>query len=429
MFRCRGGMCLASEEEVEAQRQRGLEVIEHYSIYVDLLSRLKNRRARSYHPFAEGVRRSRGVPFGTDHLDQPEFRAHFGDQAFKVGDAAQRATMESVVRSWAPDVILASPPCQPYSTADKQGATRAKRMIPLMRGYLESLGGLYAIENVKGAAKEMLPHAVLLYGSFFGLGVDRPRFFEANFPVIVDEYLRGPGLALRLRSCLGPRRKWRRLDPFGRPEPLDCCRGNLYPIQGSHPAGFTAAEGALAMGVDVTHMSFERLSQAIPPVYAQLVFALACMEACRTEFGVPAISFDARLRDPRRAERTLGFWLRALVAATRWTSGWSCSRRPPRGTRAERGGRPRPTARAASLSRAPLRRRQTPWSAPRPIRSPTPSCVRWSFVRCSTRATAISFSSGWSPRVTRSWGRCCPTPFACQRLWGRGWPGRPPISR
>ena len=310
MFRCRGGMCLASEEEVEAQRQRGLEVIEHYSIYVDLLSRLKNRRARSYHPFAEGVRRSRGVPFGTDHLDQPEFRAHFGDQAFKVGDAAQRATMESVVRSWAPDVILASPPCQPYSTADMQGATRAKRMIPLMRGYLESLGGLYAIENVNGAAKEMLPHAVLLYGSFFVLGGDRPRFFEANFPVIVDEYLRGPGLALRLRSCLGPRRKWRRLDPFGRPEPLDCCRGNLYPIQGSHPAGFTAAEGALAMGVDVTHMSFERLSQAIPPVYAQLVFALACMEACRTEFGVPAISFDARLRDPRRAERTLGFWLR-----------------------------------------------------------------------------------------------------------------------
>ena len=116
MFRCRGGMCLASEEEFEAQRQRGLEVIEHYSIYVDLLSRLKNRRARSYHPFAaagadaEGVRRSRGVPFGSVHLDQPEFRAHFGDRAFKVGDASQRATLESVVRSWAPDVILASPP-------------------------------------------------------------------------------------------------------------------------------------------------------------------------------------------------------------------------------------------------------------------------------------------------------------------------------
>ena len=316
MFRCRGGMCLAAQEEVEAQRQRGLEVIEHYSIYVDLLSRLKNRRARSYHPFAaagadaEGVRRVRGVPFGSDLLDQPEFRAHFGERAFQVGDAAQRSTLEAVYRSWAPDVTLASPPCQPYSTADMQGATKAKRMIPLIRGYLESLGGLYAIENVKGAAKEMLPHAVLLYGSFFGLGVDRPRFFEANFPIVVDEYLRGPGLALRLRSCLGPRRKWRRLDPFGRPEALDCCRGNLYPIQGSHPAGFTVAEGAAAMGVDVTHMPFERLSQAIPPIYAQLVFALGCMEECRAAFGVPAITFDERLRDPRRAERTLRFWLR-----------------------------------------------------------------------------------------------------------------------
>ena len=124
-----------------------------------------------------------------------------------------------------------------------------------------------------------MPHAILLYGGYFGLGVDRPRFFEANFPIVVDEYLKAPGLALRSRSCLGPRRKWRRLDPFGRPELSECCHGNLYPIQGLHPAGFTAAEGALAMGVNVTHMPFERLSQAIPPIYAQLVFSLACMEA------------------------------------------------------------------------------------------------------------------------------------------------------
>eukprot|EP00966_Prymnesium_polylepis_P112852 2610329-Prymnesium_polylepis.1 len=34
----------------------------------------------------------------------------------------------------------------------------------------------------------MQSHAVLLYGSYSGLHVDKPRFFEANFPIIVDAY-------------------------------------------------------------------------------------------------------------------------------------------------------------------------------------------------------------------------------------------------
>jgi hypothetical protein len=109
---------------------------------------------------------------------------------------------------------------------------------------------LFVIENVKGAAAEMEEHAVLIYGSYFGLRVDRPRFFEANFDLHVDEFLRVPGLALRSRGCLGPRRKWRRMYPFGRPEMTECCGGTLYPMQGLAPHGFTADEGAWAMGID-----------------------------------------------------------------------------------------------------------------------------------------------------------------------------------
>ena len=316
VFRCRGGRCLAGEDAFAEMQRRKVDCLEYYNIYVDILARLSNRTPRSYHPFAaagadaEGVRRSRGSPFGSDILDQPHFRAWFGERAFQVSDASVRSALKKIAREWDPDVIMASPPCQPYSTADMQGATKAVAMIPLIRDHLSSLGALYAIENVKGASREMGSSAVLFYGAYFGEHVDRPRFFEANFPLVIDEYLRVPGLALRRGMCLGGRRKWRRLDPFGRPEPVDCCEGNIYPIQGAAPNGFTHEEGARAMGLDPRHMPFERLSQGIPPSYAQLVFAQACMERCRSEFGVPVHTFDQMLASPARVRRSLAFWLR-----------------------------------------------------------------------------------------------------------------------
>ena len=64
------------------------------------------------------------------------------------------------------------------------------------------------------------------------------------------------------------------------------------------------------MGIDPTHMSFERLSQALPPAYGEWVFGRACMAACESLYGVPRISFDEMRRDPRAARRTLSFWLR-----------------------------------------------------------------------------------------------------------------------
>ena len=122
-------------------------------------------------------------------MDQPDFRRWFGDRAFQVSDASVRSAMETVVREWAPDVTMASPPCQPYSTADMQGATKAVAMIPLVRDHLTALGGLYAIENVKGASREMGSSAVLFYGAYFGERVDRPRFFEANFPLVANAHI------------------------------------------------------------------------------------------------------------------------------------------------------------------------------------------------------------------------------------------------
>jgi hypothetical protein len=128
--------------------------------------------------------------------------------------------------------------------------------------------------------------------------------------LVIDEHIRAPGLALRRDTCLGPTRRWRRLDPFGRPELSGCCEGNIIPVQGKAPVGCTLESSALAMGIDPAHMPYERLAQAIPPVYEQLVFAQACMAACRRDYGVPTITFDEMMLDPDTARATLRFWLR-----------------------------------------------------------------------------------------------------------------------
>ena len=319
-FRCRGGRCGAADSDFDEQRARAEEVLGWYSMYPDLLGRLENQRPRTYHPYcaagadAAGVQRMRGVPFGSDVEDQPSYRLKFGEDTFAVRDATASASFHQAVDAIDPTLIMQSPPCKAYSTADFQDRSEAPELIARSRDLGLETGRLFVIENVKGAAAEFQDHAVLLYGAYFGLHVDKPRFFEANFPLHVDQYLKVPGLRLRTLACLGKRRRWRRLDPFGRPELTECCDGNLFPIQGTAPSGFTLEEAAHAMGVDAHHMPFERLAQAIPPAYAQLVFALACMERCRAVYGVPVITFDEMLTDRTTSRRRMAFFLRGAGA-------------------------------------------------------------------------------------------------------------------
>ena len=315
-FRCRGGMCLAHDSEYREMATRAASVADWYDQYALIYARLRKRAPRSYHPYsaagsdALGVRQSHGVPFGTDHLPQPDFIAAFGSESFEVSDATSQSGFLGHVTRTDPTVVMASPPCKAHSTSDMQKRSTAPDLIGLTRDHCRATGRLFVIENVKGAAAEMEEHAVLIYGSYFGLRVDRPRFFEANFDLHVDEFLRVPGLALRSRGCLGPRRKWRRMDPFGRPEMTGCCDGTLYPMQGLAPHGFTSDEGAWAMGIDPGMMSFERMTQAIPPAYGRWVFGQACMAACAREYGVPVITYDEMQLRPREARARLSHWLR-----------------------------------------------------------------------------------------------------------------------
>ena len=104
------------------------------------------------------------------------------------------------VSSWDPVFISASTPCQAYSTTDIHHLSDAPRLIPLIRDHPRATGRLYALENVKGAAPDLLDSAQLLDGAFFGLGVDRPRFFETSFDLVIDEYILHPRTTLRLTA-------------------------------------------------------------------------------------------------------------------------------------------------------------------------------------------------------------------------------------
>ena len=98
----------------------------------------------------------------------------------------------------------------------------------------------------------MLPSdAVVLRGSHFGLHVERGRKFETNFLVHMDDALRH-GDELRALTCLGPRRRWLRIDPYGRAVREPCCDGNLFAVQGDGPTRSTLAQNAEAIHTHIT---------------------------------------------------------------------------------------------------------------------------------------------------------------------------------
>lgn len=83
------------------------------------------------------------------------------------------------------DVIHASPHCQFATAYRRKGhgvGDSYTNDIPAFRNALETIGGLWIIENVEYAAGELRAPAKLC-GSAFGLDVQRHRLFETTFPL------------------------------------------------------------------------------------------------------------------------------------------------------------------------------------------------------------------------------------------------------
>ena len=63
------------------------------------------------------------------------------------------------------------------------------------------------------------------------------------------------------------------------------------------------------MDVDAGHIDFGHLAQAIPPVFAALLFGQAAMYEAHRRFGVPMITHDQKMLRPVWAKRTISSWL------------------------------------------------------------------------------------------------------------------------
>jgi hypothetical protein len=312
---------LAADSTFEAGRRGAQAACAWYQNYVALLRRLRaGRRPTAIVGFcgqggtSEGIRRANGSSHGQDLRPQPRYVERFGAANFSQVDSTDPTILRDAMRRTGAFLSIHSPPCKSYSSTHMRGEAADPPLIRETRAALREVGRLHVIENVVGATDE-LERSLLLRGEDFGEHVSRPRIFEANFPLVLDEALRVPGAALRARSCVGFRRRWRRLDPFGRPEMCDCCNGNLWAPQGDKPLRCSTVDCARAMGVDDDHMDYEGLAQAIPPVYAQYIFGQACMREVEREFGIPAITYDEMLANRSSARRKMRHWLRGAGGA------------------------------------------------------------------------------------------------------------------
>lgn len=146
-------------------------------------------------------------------------------------------------------VVSVAPPCQGY-TLMRSRARKHPRLIAPCRDLLLEWGGVYVIENVHGALRE-LRNPVQICGQALGLRVRRHRLFESN------RFLFGTG-------CYHPE------TPIG--------------VYGDHPDETTYArtdgtsrgvrarslsEAQEAMGID--WMDWGDLTEAIPPTYSEYI--------------------------------------------------------------------------------------------------------------------------------------------------------------
>lgn len=149
------------------------------------------------------------------------------------------------------DFIWASPPCQAFTAYRRRPDHVAPKpnLIPAMRArcarWHRATSVPYVIENVMGAPLE---DAIVLCGSMFGLDVRRHRQFEASYALVPP-------------PCNHAAQTPRFAQATNRANKRSTVEVGVYRI----PLAVQRA----AMGID--WMSLGKLSQAIPPAYAEWI--------------------------------------------------------------------------------------------------------------------------------------------------------------
>lgn len=185
---------------------------------------------------SSGLKRAGFEPFGVDIEDQLEYPF-----AFEQRDVLSLPL--TCLRSF--DLIWASPPCQHFTAYKRRPGhvAPAFNLIPETRAMLQASGVPYIIENVVGAPLES---PTMLCGSMFGLDVQRHRIFETSFPVAAPACDHSVWTA-RFPPATNRKNKRKTVEV------------GVYRIP--------LATQRRAMGID--WMSLGKLSQAVPPAYAE----------------------------------------------------------------------------------------------------------------------------------------------------------------
>lgn len=195
---------------------------------------------------AMGYHRAGFDVVGVDHVEQPRYPFRF------IRADATTFPLDGF------DAIHASPPCHDHSTL---AALHSKRdtgwMLATTVARLAGHGRPWIVENVEHAAFPLDVWRVMLCGSAFGLRLRRHRWFASNLMFLVPTcdhlLLRSMGGAVGVYGNGGGDQNTLRSD------------GKRRAYKG------TAAEARAAMGIE--WMTRPELSQAIPPVYTELLGA------------------------------------------------------------------------------------------------------------------------------------------------------------
>jgi DNA polymerase I-like protein with 3'-5' exonuclease and polymerase domains len=204
---------------------------------------------------------------GVDILPQPRY---CGD-VFVQMDALEYLKTADLSQF---DIILASPPCQRYtSIRHAPGKHRDADPVAPTRELLIASGKPYVIENVPGAP---LINPVTLCGSMFGLGaggwrLERRRLFEASFLLTAPPCQKDDRPVVGLYG--GHFRDRRR----GKGE--------------NHRSGSNVPSelGYRAMGIPFGSMTTAEISDAIPPAYSKHIAEQWLKQAGVTEAPAPLI--------------------------------------------------------------------------------------------------------------------------------------------
>jgi DNA (cytosine-5)-methyltransferase 1 len=201
---------------------------------------------------AMGYHRAGFEVVGVDISPQPHypFKFYRADAMEAIGALGTRHWLTGF------DVIHASPPCQDFTTMSNRwrgAGGKADQHVDLLTPVRELFAAIaipWVIENVVGSKGKMRP-TLVLHGGMFGLGVDRPRYFESNVLLFAPE---------------GPRT----IDPIGVYGKAPDGRRLFTRTDGSEQrAAASLEEAQAAMGMDWADWNGVR--EAIPPAYTEWI--------------------------------------------------------------------------------------------------------------------------------------------------------------